>query len=291
MTIAIIGPGAVGTTIAAELKAILPETKLIGRRKQSMTYFPENTSKAITIDVSSYDNMNQTFDVIIIAVKTHQLGTVINQLKALAHPDTLIILSQNGYGQVQRIPYQHVHQAVVYISGQKVANQVTHFRDYRLHVQDTPKTRELKTLLSSTKIELILENNIEHKIWYKLLVNLGINSITAIGHQTAKILQLPEISQLCRNILEDGLKVAQSEGIHFPKQTVDDIMAIYKGYPDEMGTSMYYDVMNQQPLEVEAIQGYIYERARYHQLETPYLDSVYIFLKSYHRQFTQTESE
>ena len=57
-------------------------------------------------------------------------------------------------------------------------------------------------------------------------------------------------------------------------------MAIYKGYPDEMGTSMYYDVMNQQPLEVEAIQGYIYERARYHQLETPYLDSVYIFLKS-----------
>ncbi|MEJ7247940.1 2-dehydropantoate 2-reductase N-terminal domain-containing protein, partial [Staphylococcus epidermidis] len=65
MTIAIIGPGAVGTTIAAELKAILPETKLIGRRKQSMTYFPENTSKAITIDVSSYDNMNQTFDVII----------------------------------------------------------------------------------------------------------------------------------------------------------------------------------------------------------------------------------
>ena len=76
-------------------------------------------SKAITIDVSSYDNMNQTFDVIIIAVKTHQLGTVITQLKALAHPDTLIILAQNGYGQVQRIPYQHVHQAVVYISGQK----------------------------------------------------------------------------------------------------------------------------------------------------------------------------
>ena len=109
------------------------------------------------------------------------------------------------------------------------------------------KDTRIKTLLSSTKIELILENNIEHKIWYKLLVNLGINSITAIGHQTAKILQLPEMSQLCRNILEEGLKVAQSEGIHFPKQTVDDIMAIYKGYPDEMGTSMYYDVMNQQP--------------------------------------------
>ena len=37
-------------------------------------------------------------------------------------------------------------------------------------------------------------------------------------------------------------------------------MKIYQGYPDEMGTSMYYDVLNQQPLEVEAIQGYIYQR-------------------------------
>ena len=31
MTIAIIGPGAVGTTIAAEIKKVLPETQLIGR--------------------------------------------------------------------------------------------------------------------------------------------------------------------------------------------------------------------------------------------------------------------
>ena len=63
------------------------------------------------------------------------------------------------------------------------------------------------------------------------------------------------MKEICRSILNDGLQVAQSEGIHFPDQTLDDIMKIYQGYPDEMGTSMYYDVLNQQPLEVEAIQG------------------------------------
>ena len=68
------------------------------------------------------------------------------------------------------------------------------------------------------------------------------------------------MKEICRSILNDGLQVAQSEGIHFPDQTLDDIMKIYQGYPDEMGTSMYYDVLNQQPLEVEAIQGYIYQR-------------------------------
>ena len=68
-------------------------------------------------------------------------------------------------------------------------DKITHFRDYRLHLQDIPDTRKLKQQLSSSKIELILESDIQNKIWYKLLVNLGINSITAIGHQPAKILQ------------------------------------------------------------------------------------------------------
>ena len=37
MTIAVIGPGAVGTTIAAELKAVLPDTQIIGRQIKTMT--------------------------------------------------------------------------------------------------------------------------------------------------------------------------------------------------------------------------------------------------------------
>ena len=103
----------------AELKAVLPDTQLIGRHNKTMTYFPENTSQAQNIDVVSYDNTHHSFDVIIIAVKTHQLQNVIKQLPTIAHKDSLIILAQNGYGQSQHIPHQHVYQAVVYISGQK----------------------------------------------------------------------------------------------------------------------------------------------------------------------------
>ncbi|HCV3902347.1 TPA: oxidoreductase, partial [Staphylococcus aureus] len=118
-------------------------------------------------------------------------------------------------------------------------------------------------------------------IWYKLLVNLGINSITALGRQTVAIMHNPEIRTLCRQLLLDGCRVAQAEGLNFSEQTVDTIMTIYQGYPDEMGTSMYYDIAHQQPLEVEAIQGFIYRRAREHNLDTPYLDTIYSFLRAY----------
>ena len=119
MTIAIIGPGAVGTTLAFELK-VLPDTELIGRQDKLMTYFPENTSNGSDVKVTSFNHINQTFDVIIIAVKTHQLDDVIKQLPKITHDDSLIILAQNGYGQLNKLPYQHVFQAVVYISGQKL---------------------------------------------------------------------------------------------------------------------------------------------------------------------------
>ena len=144
-------------------------------------------------------------------------------------------------------------------------------------------------MVRPSKIEVVLQENIEKSIWYKLLVNLGINTITAIGHQPAKILKSPHIESICRRILVDGLKVARAEQINFEDHIIDDILNIYNGYPDEMGTSMYYDVINKHPLEVEAIQGYIYKCAKKHHLETPYLDMAYTFLYAYHLENTQPD--
>ncbi|MGZ1848803.1 oxidoreductase [Staphylococcus argenteus] len=284
LSVAIIGPGAVGSTIAYELQQSISNATLIGKHAKTLTYYTVPHAPAQDITVMGYDDITNVFNVIIIAVKTHQLSDVIPHLIHLAHEDTLIILAQNGHGQLERIPYKHVYQAVVYISGQKKDNVVTHFRDYQIRLQDTALTRQFKDLVQNSHIDVVLEANIQQAIWYKLLVNLGINSITALGRQTVAIMHNPEIRMLCRQLLEDGCRVAQAEGLDFSEQTVDTIMSIYQGYPDEMGTSMYYDIMHHQPLEVEAIQGFIYRRARAHKLDTPYLDTIYSFLKAYQQQ-------
>lgn len=282
MNIAIIGAGAVGTIIAHELKQTLPNVTLIGRTSKQMTIQPANQ----TIKVHDIKEIKSTFDTIIIAVKTHQLDALMPQLHHLAHSETIFILAQNGYGLLPQLPFKHTYQAVVYISGQKTEDKVTHFRDYRLHLQQDAHTTELKKVFDKTKIEIVLEENIEEKIWYKLLVNLGINSITALGRNTAQILKINEVNNLCRKLLTEGIQVAKAEGIHFSNTIVEDIMNIYAGYPNQMGTSMYYDVIANQPLEVEAIQGFIYRQARKHQLNTPHLDTIYALLLS-HQSLTQ----
>ncbi len=86
-------------------------------------------------------------------------------------------------------------------------------------------------MVQDSQIDIVLEAYLQ-AIWYKLLVNLGINSITALGRQTVAIMHNPEIRILCRQLLLDGCRVAQAEGLNFSEQTVDTIMTIYQGYPE-----------------------------------------------------------
>ena len=276
----IIGPGAVGTTIAYELLRNFNSNQvhLFGKKEGEVLYQQRDTKEKAVIHTEALARFNDTLDVLFIAVKTHQLDRVIEQMEHVIDDDTVIILAQNGHGQIEKIEHPHVYQAVVYISGQKTNESVVHFRDRIMQLQEDEYTIELAEQLADTRLEFQLQSHIETYIWYKLLVNLGINSVTAVGRQTASILKVPEIRNLCRNLLEEGQRIAEAAGIVLPETIVEDIMKIYAGYPDDMGTSMYYDIINGAPLEVDVIQGFIYRTGQSLDLYTPYLETIYSIL-------------
>ncbi|MCU5746294.1 oxidoreductase [Staphylococcus sp. SQ8-PEA] len=281
MRYGIVGPGAVGTTIAYEILRAHKDVTLMGKVDKSVHYFPGNDQDKSEIPVSSLSHTHEKFDVVFIAVKAHQLSGLIQDIQRITHESSIVVLAQNGYRELSSLPFQHIYQAVVYISGQKEGNEVKHFRDEILHLQDTPHTQYLKEDLSNSGLKLKLESAIESKIWYKLLVNLGINSVTALGRQPARILKVKGMTTLISHLINDGIKVAQAEGLNFTDNMIDEILDIYSGYPEEMGTSMYYDVLNGDQLEVDYIQGYIYSCAQKHHLAVPYLESIYTLLSAY----------
>ena len=278
---AIIGPGAVGSTIAFELQQHFDDTLLLGRQDATLSYYPGNHMPMHQLQVQSLTATTAKVDVLFVAVKTYQLNTIIEDIKRITHQDSIIVLAQNGRTNLETLTLPNVYQAVVYISGQKEQNTVTHFRDERLHVQDSPQTRNLAQLLAPTNLELKLESHIEDTIWYKLLVNLGINTVTALTQSTAKVLKDNKVNHLCRQLIDEGAHVALAEGVNLPKDIVTQIMSIYEGYPDEMGTSMYYDIIAGRALEVEAIQGYIYRTGQKHNLAIPTITTTYTLLHGY----------
>ncbi|MBF0747642.1 oxidoreductase, partial [Gemella sp. 19428wG2_WT2a] len=133
-----------------------------------------------------------------------QLDQITPHLTNITHDKTVIILTQNGYGQLKQINHSHVYQAVVYISGQKTDQQVTHFRDWTLKLPINNDTLLLKSLTKDSILNIECIEDYYEQVWYKLLVNLGINTITAITRQTAKVLKSDGIENLCRNLLIEG---------------------------------------------------------------------------------------
>lgn len=277
--VAIIGPGAVGSTIAFDLRDASLNVQLLGRRNETLRYHSNNDlHPTYQLDVRALNEYHETVDILFIAVKIPQLDTVLTSYQHLLHKNTIIILAQNGHGQLHKFDHPYVYQAVVYISGQKTGNTITHYRDHKLILDQNAHTQALHQCISNSSLNIELTTDIDKAIWYKLLVNLAINSVTALTRSTASVLEVPGIKKLCEQLLLEGINIAKAEHVHFEPNIVNTILNIYDGYPAEMGTSMYYDIVDGRSLEIDGIQGYLFYKARKHHLNTPILDTIYHLL-------------
>lgn len=277
----IIGPGAVGTAIAYALNQSGHIVSLFGRSHSTVQFQEYNQNEQHELTVHSLQEANETVDVLFIAVKTTQLDSIIPYLNNVIHSNSVIILTQNGYGQLEKIDHPNKYQAVVYISGQKDGHHVTHFRDWTLKLPINDYTLDLQQSTQQSLLNIECLEDYAEQVWYKLIVNLGINTVTALTRQPAKVLNAIEVKTLCYNLLVEGKRVAKAEGVYFNDDLENSIMKIYDGYPDDMGTSMYYDMINNRPLETQYIQGYIYQLSQKHQLSTPHIDSTYAILSTF----------
>lgn len=277
-TFGIIGPGAVGSVMAETLLQNGQHVHLLGRNAGEIRIDREGQLSEATLSVEELSSFQAALDYIFIAVKGTQLSTVLPFVEKLTHENTVTIICQNGYGQLERINMPHTYQAVVYISGQKKDQTITHFRDRKLILPENKDTIALHQLVKGSDLDIQISTNYLNDMWFKLIVNLGINSVTALSRNTACILTNAKVRNLCETLIEEGIRIARAEGIHFDKSTVQDIMDIYDGYPPNMGTSMYYDLLNGNPMEIDYIQGFLYRKSQEHGLDTPHVDTVYSLL-------------
>lgn len=280
-TFGIIGPGAVGTAIAYALIESGQHVTLFGKDNSTVTFQDYNEKKQHEIPVQALQEAHHNIDILFIAVKSTQLDAIIPYIDNITHRDSVIILTQNGYGQLEKITHPYKYQAVVYISGQKDGSLITHYRDWTLKLPINEHTLSLQQMTQDSLLNIECLEDYAQQVWYKLIVNLGINTVTALTRQPAKVLKSEMVKSLCFNLLIEGKMIAQAEGVTFDNNLEESIMRIYEGYPDEMGTSMYYDIINQRPLETQYIQGYLYHLSQKHQLNTPYLDSTYALLNTF----------
>lgn len=281
MRIAVVGIGAVGSVIARELKKTEHAVTLFGRRQRTGFTILENGEKSnytYTIEnINAYDT--HTFDVIFIATKATTLKKLSTSITKLCHSSTEIVLCQNGMGYDDW--FDHSTPAVVYISGQKHEDMIEHFQDSRLIIGNK-NYKYLDSLIEdivTTELEIIKSDNFEKLRYEKLLINLGINTLTGLSQNTAKIFDRENVTVLAEKLLTEGIQIVNQNKKIIDSDFKERALNIYKNYDREMGTSMYYDITDQKQTEFEFIQKYLHNHKI--NVNTPILDICVVLLEAY----------
>ncbi|SDV49396.1 oxidoreductase [Chitinasiproducens palmae] len=279
-TVAIIGPGAIGTAVAAALHEVGHTPLLCGRSsRDSLTLLdgdrrivvpgPVRTDPAASAD---------TVDLVFLAVKTTQTEAAAAWLTALSGPETVVCVLQNGVEQVESVaphaPSGRVVPAVVWFPAQAQADGSVRLRgEPRLSLPDTATARVVAEVLQDTRCAVDLAADFNTLAWRKLLQN-AVAGLMVLTHRRAGMFGRADIAGLAVAYLRECLAVARAEGADLGDEVAQAIVEKFQAYPADMGTSILTDREAGRPLEWEIRNGVIARRARQHGIPTPISDVV-----------------
>lgn len=276
--IAVVGPGAIGTTVAAALHEAGRTPLLCGRTPRDHLTLQDG-DRLITVpgpvrtDAAQID---RTVDTVFLAVKATQIDAAAEWLAALSGPQTVICVLQNGVEQLERVtphaPRGRIVPAVVWFPAQARSDgSVLSRGDVRLSLPDTPDSRVVAQALQGTRCLVDLAVNFKSLAWRKLLQN-AVAGLMALTHRRSGMFARSDMAELTLAYLRECLAVARAEGADLGDEVPQEILDKFRASPVDMGTSILTDREAGRPLEWDIRNGVVLRRGRARGVPTPICD-------------------
>lgn len=317
MKIAIIGAGAIGGYVGVKLALSGEDVTFIVRganleaiKKDGMKLIMEDGTEHVAKNVKATNDYDEAGpqDVVILALKAHQVDAVANDVPKLFGPDTVVVTMQNGIpfwyfhkhggpheGQrVQsvdptglvsaKIPAERILGCVVYPASALIApGVVKHIEGDRFPIGEldgtvTERAQKVSEAFIRAGFKSPILENIRAEIWLKLWGNLSFNPISSLSHSTlVDICQYPLSRELAGNMMIEAQRIANKLGIEFRVPLEKRIRGAEK--VGKHKTSMLQDVEAGRAPEIDALVGSVVELGRITNTATPHINSVYALVK------------
>jgi 2-dehydropantoate 2-reductase len=122
-------------------------------------------------------------------------------------------------------------------------------------------------------------DNIRYELWRKLIINNGVNPLSALTHlDTRALSHHPEFGPLVLALMQETARAAEADSEQLLAQDVDEMYALIRGF-DPIKTSMLVDLEKGRPLEVDAICGAVLKRSEQLGIAAPYTQTVSALLR------------
>lgn len=275
---AVVGPGAIGTTVAAALHEA-GRTPLVAGRRPTARLRLEHDGGAVVVPGpvrTDPADVREPVDVVLLAVKATQTAAAAGWLTALCGPGTVVCVLQNGVEQARTVaplvPGSHVLPAVVWFPAVREADDVVRLLgDPRLTVPDAPGAAAVTRALAGTRCTVTTETDFLTPAWRKLLQNATAGLMALTGRR-AGVFQREDVADLTLAYLAECLAVARAEGAHLGDDEPRALLDAFRAFPADRGTSILADREQGHALEWDARNGVIRRLGAAHGIPTPVSD-------------------
>jgi 2-dehydropantoate 2-reductase len=317
MKIAIVGAGAIGGYVGVKL-ALAGEDVTFMVRGANLSAIRTNGMQLIMHDGTEHTAANVKAsndyvatgpqDMVILAMKAHQVEAVVDDVPHLLGPDTVVVTMQNGIpywyfhghggtlqgstvssvdpaGRIlENIPAERVIGCVVYPASELVRpGVVRHVEGDRFPVGEldgsaSERVTRVSQCFTNAGFKAPVLDNIRAEIWLKLWGNLTFNPISSLTHSTlVDICQFPLTRELATGMMLEAQAVAAHLGISFRVPLEKRIEGAEK--VGKHKTSMLQDVEAGRAPEVDALVGSVVELGRMTRTPTPHISTLYALVK------------
>ncbi len=279
MKIAVVGAGAMGSLFGGLLAESGADVWLLdiwtehvkAVNENGLNIEREDKFRSVSVKATTDPNRIGISDLVIIFVKSRNTSQAAKTAKFLMDDSSLILTLQNGMGNADTIA--EVIEPTRIIAGTTSHGATMLGPGSIRHAGIGPttigmwadggkdKVLYIAKFLTEAGIKTEAVDDIQSVIWNKLLVNVGINAITALtGIKNGQLLDLSATQDISRAAVEEAMELARAQGVMIREDSVGHVFEIAKATSPNR-SSMGQDVDNKRITEIEAINGFVVREA------------------------------
>jgi len=281
MKITVVGAGAMGSLFGALLAESGHEAWLCDLRNDHIHAVNQNglrleyegQSRVVRLNAAIDPKQIGESDLVLIFVKSIHTGSAAQAAALLAGRNGLVMTLQNGMGNADTIA-EHFQPSRI-IAGTTAHGATMLAPGSIRHAGKGPTilgmwaggkngsqiAQQTAALFTRAGIESTAVEDVQPVIWDKLIVNVGINAITALtGIKNGQILDLESTRELSRAAVEEAARVAKAQGIEIRKDPATHVFEVARATSVNR-SSMGQDVDDRRPTEIAAINGFVAREA------------------------------
>jgi 2-dehydropantoate 2-reductase len=265
--IAVIGAGAIGGVVAANLAKAGKHVRLCVRRPlPRLVVGPAGAEVEAKVEITANSASAAPAEWVFLATKAQQTRGAAGWLKSLCATGSTVVVLQNGIDHEDRVRAYagnaDILPSIVYIGAERIApGHIVEHDSGRLVVPVGKNAERLAALFAGSATSVETSHDFLTDSWVKLLNNIFANPITALTMRRAEVFDDPQILALARGLVSEAMAVGRAAGARFADHQLQTTLDVAARLPRDAGSSMFYDRLAGRPLEHEYLTGAVVRAA------------------------------